>query len=149
MTTANQSRRGGAVETATRVADLSRRLTDAAVALIGLALMAPALLVSALAILLDSPGPVLYWQERVGWNGHPFRLVKLRTMVTDAEADGQAMWARQRDPRVTRVGAFLRRSRLDEVPQLWNVLRGEMSLIGPRPERPEFMALLSSRLPAY
>src|SRR5438067_8833988 len=109
MSMAKQSRLGGTAAIASRAADLSRRLTDVAVALIGLAVSAPALLVATLAILLDSPGPVLYWQERVGRNGRPFRLVKLRTMVADAEAHGQAMWARQQDPRVTRVGAFLRR----------------------------------------
>jgi lipopolysaccharide/colanic/teichoic acid biosynthesis glycosyltransferase len=85
----------------------------------------------------------------VGRYGRRFHLVKLRTMVRHAEPDGRAVWAQARDPRVTRVGAVLRRSRLDEIPQFWNVLRGEMSLIGPRPERPEFATLFAETLPRY
>src|SRR5438477_5365958 len=108
-----------------------RRLLDVIVAVTGLTVFAPLLLLVAVAVLLDSAGPVLYWQERVGRFGRPFRLPKLRTMVADAEADGRAVWAQEGDPRVTRVGGLLRRCRFDEVPQLWNVLRGEMSLIGP------------------
>jgi exopolysaccharide biosynthesis polyprenyl glycosylphosphotransferase len=127
----------------------ARRLGDVLAALLGLILLAPLLLIAALAIVLDSPGQPLYWQERVGQYGRRFRLVKLRTMIRHAEVDGLAVWASNRDPRITRVGALLRRSRFDEVPQLWNVLRGEMSLIGPRPERPEFVALLTSRVPLY
>jgi exopolysaccharide biosynthesis polyprenyl glycosylphosphotransferase len=126
-----------------------RRLSDIVVAAAGLAVSAPVLIAAALVIRLDSPGPAFYWQERVGRFGRPFKLAKLRTMVEHAEADGQAVWAQERDPRITRVGRFLRRSRLDEVPQLWNVLRGEMSLIGPRPERPEFVALLATQHPKY
>jgi lipopolysaccharide/colanic/teichoic acid biosynthesis glycosyltransferase len=114
-----------------------------------LVLLAPLLLLLALAIVLDSAGPPLYSQERVGRFGRRFRLFKLRTMVREAEADGQAVWACYADPRVTRVGAVLRRFHLDELPQLWNVLRGEMSLIGPRPERPEFVLLLAAAIPGY
>src|SRR5215207_260159 len=120
----------------------ARRVVDVLVALVSLALLAPLLLLAAILIVRGSSGSALYWQERVGRNGRPFRLVKLRTMIDGAEADGAPVWAQDRDPRVTRIGALLRRSHLDEVPQLWNVLRGEMSLIGPRPERPEFVALL-------
>jgi lipopolysaccharide/colanic/teichoic acid biosynthesis glycosyltransferase len=132
-----------------RVDAPGRRLFDLAGAVIGLAVLAPVLLLAALAIVLDSPGPPLYRQERVGRHGRRFRMLKLRTMVRDAEADGYPVWAQNQDPRVTRAGSFLRRSRLDEAPQLWNVLRGEMSIIGPRPERPEFVAELSAVLPEY
>jgi lipopolysaccharide/colanic/teichoic acid biosynthesis glycosyltransferase len=134
---------------ASRVGAAVRRLIDVAVALIGLVALAPPLAVACMAIVLDSRGHPLYWQERVGRNGRRFRLVKLRTMVQHAEADGRPVWATAGDPRITRVGAILRRCRFDEVPQLWNVLRGEMSLIGPRPERPELVALLTSRIPEY
>ena len=126
-----------------------RRLLDVLFACAGLCALAPVLAIAALAIKLDTPGPALYWQERVGRYGRVFRLVKLRTMVQDAEADGQPLWAQNGDARVTRVGSVLRRSRLDEIPQLWNVLRGEMSLIGPRPERPAFVAILASHSEVY
>ena len=126
-----------------------RRLIDLVVAASGLLLFSPLLVLAALAIWLDSPGSPLYWQERIGRWGKPFRIVKLRTMVRHAEHEGKAVWAQQGDPRVTRIGALLRRSRFDEIPQLWNVLRGEMSLIGPRPERPEFVALLTREFPLY
>ena len=139
----------GAASTRARPLAIIERTTDVVCGAIGLALTAPLLLIAVLAIILESPGPVLYWQKRVGRNGIPFRMPKLRTMIPDAEADGQAVWAQEDDPRVTRVGSFLRRARLDEAPQFWNVLRGEMSLIGPRPERPEFVALLSSEIPMY
>jgi lipopolysaccharide/colanic/teichoic acid biosynthesis glycosyltransferase len=108
----------------------------------------PLMLVAALAIKLDSRGPVLYWQERVGLHGRTFTLLKFRSMRTDAEARGP-VWAAQRDPRVTRVGGFLRLTRIDELPQLVCVLRGAMSLIGPRPERPHFVAQLEQVLPFY
>jgi lipopolysaccharide/colanic/teichoic acid biosynthesis glycosyltransferase len=107
------------------------------------------MLLIAAAVVIDSPGHPLYWQERVGQHGRIFRMLKLRTMRQHAEKRGHALWARNRDPRVTRIGAFLRRSRLDEIPQLWNVLRGDMSLIGPRPERPQFVAVLTRRIPLY
>ena len=102
--------------------------------------------VLAVAIRADSRGPVFFTQTRVGQYGRIFRLIKLRTMVLTAEADG-SRWAVRSDPRVTRVGRFLRLTRLDEVPQVINVLRGEMSFIGPRPERPEFVAELEGQLP--
>jgi lipopolysaccharide/colanic/teichoic acid biosynthesis glycosyltransferase len=113
-----------------------------------LVLMAPLILVAALAIKLDSRGPVLYAQDRVGAQGRPFRMLKLRTMRVDAEPSG-ARWATKDDPRVTRVGRLLRRFRVDELPQLLNVLRGDMGVIGPRPERPEFVAELRQRIPYY
>lgn len=102
----------------------------------------------ALVILLDSPGPLLIRQRRVGWRGREFTMLKLRTMTVDAEAQGTA-WAQKRDPRVTRIGRFLRATRLDEAPQIVNVLRGEMSLIGPRPERPEFVKELERKIDHY
>jgi lipopolysaccharide/colanic/teichoic acid biosynthesis glycosyltransferase len=139
----------GPNKTQARARAVVERLADVLCALLGLGLSVPLMLIAALAIVLESPGPVLYWQERVGRYGRRFQMPKLRTMIPDAEADGQAVWAQEDDPRITRVGSFLRRARLDEVPQLWNVLLGEMSLIGPRPERPEFVALLSSKIPKY
>ncbi|MGD9507042.1 MAG: TIGR03013 family XrtA/PEP-CTERM system glycosyltransferase, partial [Geminicoccaceae bacterium] len=114
-----------------------------------LAIMAPLLAVIALAIKLDSPGPVFYRQRRVGLQGRLFSILKFRTMREDAESDGRARWASPDDDRVTRVGYVLRRMRFDELPQLWNVLRGEMSVVGPRPERPEFVAGLAEKIPFY
>lgn len=102
----------------------------------------------AILVRIDSPGPVLYRQQRVGQDSVPFILLKFRSMSSDAEARGP-VWAQQRDPRVTRVGAFIRRTRIDELPQLINVLRGEMSLIGPRPERPHFVEQLAEVIPFY
>lgn len=128
---------------------LVKRVVDVLVALVGLAIFGVMLPALALAIKLDSPGPVFYRQRRVGRGGQIFELVKLRSMVTDAEKDGAARWAEKYDARVTITGRFLRRTRLDEIPQLLNVLRGEMSLIGPRPERPEFMAELQAKIPFY
>lgn len=108
----------------------------------------PLLLVVALAVVLDSPGGVLYSQTRVGLHGRRFRIYKLRTMRQDAERHG-AVYAEDNDPRVTRIGRFLRLTRIDELPQLWNVLRGEMSVVGPRPERPEFTETLERAVPHY
>ena len=110
--------------------------------------LSPPTILAMLLIYLDDGGPVIYRQKRVGLNGRIFSVLKLRTMRIDAEANG-AQWALERDNRVTKFGNFLRRSRLDEVPQLLNVLRGEMSLVGPRPERPEFTSLLGSQIPFY
>jgi exopolysaccharide biosynthesis polyprenyl glycosylphosphotransferase len=103
----------------------------------------------ALAIRLDSPGPVFYRQERLGRHGRRFRVFKFRSMRQDAERDGEARWATKGDPRVTRVGHWLRRTRLDELPQAINVLLGEMSLVGPRPERPQFVDTLQQDIPFY
>jgi lipopolysaccharide/colanic/teichoic acid biosynthesis glycosyltransferase len=103
----------------------------------------------ALAILLDSRGPVFYTQARVGKAGRVFKVVKFRTMRQDAEAANGPQWADDNDPRITRIGRFLRSSRLDEIPQLWCVLKGEMAFVGPRPERPEFVEWLSKEIPFY
>ena len=104
---------------------------------------------TAIAIRLDSPGSVFYRQVRTGLFGATFTLFKFRSMSANAEVAGQPQWARERDPRVTRVGAFIRASRIDELPQLLNVLRGEMSMIGPRPERPMFVEELARVIPFY
>ena len=125
-----------------------KRSLDVSVSLLLLLLFSPFLIGAALAIKLDDGGPVLYSQERVTRNGHSFRIFKMRTMRTDAEKFG-AVWAEARDPRITRVGRFLRQTRIDEMPQLINVLRGDMSLVGPRPERPAFIAQLARELPLY
>jgi exopolysaccharide biosynthesis polyprenyl glycosylphosphotransferase len=109
----------------------------------------PFLPLIALAIKLDSKGPVFFFQTRSGLLGRPFRAIKFRTMSVEAEGDGVARWAQKNDPRVTRVGRLLRKSRIDEIPQIWNVLRGEMSIIGPRPERPEFVVELERHIPFY
>jgi sugar transferase (PEP-CTERM system associated) len=119
------------------------------VALAGFLLTLPLALVVALLIKLTSPGPALYKQSRVGLNGEPFTIYKFRSMRADAEAKTGAVWAQKNDPRITPLGRFLRKSRIDELPQLFNVLRGEMSVVGPRPERPEFVATLSEQIPYY
>jgi len=118
-----------------------KRTFDVVVAALVLLLAWPLMLGTALAIRLESGAgaPILYRQERVGEYGRPFPVIKFRSMRTDAEMDGVARWATQDDDRVTRVGRFIRKVRLDELPQLWNVLRGDMSIIGPRPERPQFV----------
>lgn len=125
-----------------------KRLLDVSVALLILAVTSPFLLLAMAAVYLGDRGPIFYRQARVTRGGRVFRIVKLRTMRVDAEAQG-AVWAAASDDRVTRVGKFLRRSRLDEVPQLYNVLKGDMSLVGPRPERPEFTSELAAQLPLY
>ena len=107
------------------------------------------MLLTALAIFLESGAPVLYQQVRVGLNGKEFTINKFRSMRQDAEKDGKAVWASKNDSRVTRVGGFIRNTRLDELPQLYNVLKGDMSFIGPRPERPQFVAELSEKVPFY
>jgi sugar transferase (PEP-CTERM system associated) len=125
-----------------------KRAVDIAVSLIGLVLGIPFILLFGFLIKLTSPGPVIYRQTRVGLAGEPYILYKLRTMRTDAEAQG-AIWASRRDSRVTRIGYFLRKWRIDEIPQLFNILKGEMSLVGPRPERPEFTEKLATFIPFY
>ncbi len=128
---------------------LLKRGVDVLLGLAGTLLLAILFPVLALAVRLDTSGPVLYSQERVGHRGRSLRLVKFRSMVCDAEADGNAVWAAERDPRVTRVGRVLRSTRLDELPQFLSILKGEMSLIGPRPERPEFVEKLQAQIPFY
>ena len=122
---------------------------DRVLAFLGLLFFLPVGLVIALLIRLESPGPVFYSQERVGLNGRSFRILKFRSMVADAEKGLAPQWASQNDPRITRIGAFLRKTRLDEVPQLINILKGEMSFVGPRPERPFFVAELEKSIPFY
>jgi len=128
---------------------LIRRAISVVISLIGLVIALPLFPLIVLAIRLDSEGPVFYTQTRVGKGGRPFTLVKFRTMRHDAEAANGAQWASNNDPRVTRVGRFLRFSRLDEIPQLWCVLKGDMAFVGPRPERPEFVEWLSREIPYY
>jgi exopolysaccharide biosynthesis polyprenyl glycosylphosphotransferase len=125
------------------------RLLDLVVATLGLLVALPLCLLVAILIKLDSRGPVLYRQERVGRNGRVFTLVKFRSMRVDAEAESGPVWASGADARVTRVGRWLRKLRIDEIPQLWSVILNDMSLVGPRPERPYFVQELSSRLPHY
>lgn len=129
-------------------AGMAKRCIDVLGALSLLMLTAPLLLLTAIAIKLESPGPVLYRQERVGICGRRFAILKFRSMVADAEKDG-ARWAAKNDDRVTRVGRIIRKARIDEIPQAINVLRGEMSIVGPRPERPEFVAVLEKEIPNY
>ena len=126
-----------------------KRVFDIVCSVVLLALAAPVMVIAAIAIALESGRPLFYEQERVGRGGRTFKCIKFRSMRTDAEKDGVARWATVGDARVTRVGRFLRKTRLDEVPQLVNVLRGEMSLVGPRPERPSFVRELSAAIPYY
>ena len=127
----------------------SKRLLDVSIALLMLCVGLPLMAVVALAIWLESGLPVIYVQERVGLHGKPFRLYKFRSMRQNAEGDGQPVWATKADQRVTRLGRFLRQTRLDELPQLFNVLLGDMSLVGPRPERPAFVSALEQEIPFY
>jgi sugar transferase (PEP-CTERM system associated) len=129
--------------------DRPRRALDVLLSLAGFVATAPVLLLTSLAIKLEDGAPVFYRQERVGLNGRPFVLFKFRSMHQDAESDGVPAWAGERDARVTKVGAVIRKLRIDELPQLWNVLRGEMALIGPRPERPYFVRQFSESIPFY
>ncbi len=128
---------------------LVRRMLSIVISLTGLLLALPLLPFIALAVRLDSAGPVFYTQTRVGKAGRQFKVVKFRTMRQDAESGTGAQWAANNDPRITRVGKFLRMSRLDEIPQLWCVLKGDMAFVGPRPERPEFIESLSKEIRFY
>jgi exopolysaccharide biosynthesis polyprenyl glycosylphosphotransferase len=112
-------------------------------------LLSPILLAVALAVWLDSGRPILFRQVRVGRDGRKFTMLKFRSMRTDAEKDGRPVWAGENDPRVTRVGALIRKTRIDEIPQLWNVLKGDMAIVGPRPERPYFVERLREVIPYY
>ena len=125
-----------------------KRLLDLVLSVVVLILTAPLLIAGAIAIRSEGKGPILYRQERVTQDGRVFWILKLRTMRVDAEAQG-AVWAAKRDTRITRVGSFLRRTRIDELPQLLNILRGDMSFVGPRPERPMFVKELSAQIPLY
>ena len=126
-----------------------KRAIDLALSLLVAVLAAPLMLLTALAVWLESEGPILYCQERVGENGRTFTLCKFRSMRADAEKGGTPVWAKDGDDRVTRIGGFIRKTRLDELPQIWNVLRGDMSFVGPRPERPYFVAELAKEIPFY
>ena len=130
------------------VSSAAKRLFDIAASALLLVLTGPVIALFALLVKLDSKGPAFFRQTRVGLYGQSFDLIKLRSMRTDAEANG-AQWAQKDDPRVTRLGKFIRKVRIDELPQAWAVLKGEMSFVGPRPERPEFVADLEEKLPYY
>jgi sugar transferase (PEP-CTERM system associated) len=132
-----------------RLQNLVKRVVDVALVLVGLVLTLPLMALVAVAVKLSSRGPVFYHQERVGKDGQVFVIHKFRSMRMDAEKDSGAVWSQPGDRRVTPIGSFLRRTRLDELPQLWNVLRGYMSVVGPRPERPEFVAALKEKIPYY
>ena len=132
-----------------RFAAFCKRVFDLLTAAVLILLTLPLMGVVALLIKLESRGPALYRQERVGRHGRPFVLFKFRSMRQDAEADGTPVWAKDGDSRITRVGQFIRVTRIDELPQLWNVLRGEMSIVGPRPERPYFVERLAAAIPLY
>src|SRR5690606_29308964 len=136
---------------ATPLRKASKRIFDVSATALMLLLLWPLLVFTALAIWIESGprAPVLYRQDRVGERDRVFSLIKFRSMRTDAEKDGVARWASKEDDRVTRVGRFIRKVRIDELPQLWNVLRGDMSLIGPRPERPQFVAELEKKIKYY
>jgi lipopolysaccharide/colanic/teichoic acid biosynthesis glycosyltransferase len=142
------------------------RVMNVTIAVVALVLLLPLIALVALAVRLTSKGPIIYTQIRVGvdrrwgsgrtdsrrvqdWGGRLFKMYKFRTMRVDAEANGQAVWAQKNDPRTTPIGAFLRKTRLDEIPQLWNVIRGDMNIVGPRPERPSIFAELREVIPLY
>lgn len=127
----------------------SRELAYRFLALTGFVVSLPIALITAILIKLESTGPCLYRQERVGKNGHIFELLKFRSMNVDAEQDGTAVWAKLSDDRATQVGKVIRKIRVDEIPQFWNILKGDMSFIGPRPERPQFVSTLAAEIPFY
>ena len=128
---------------------LVKEVVDRVLALAGLLVFLPVLAILAVLVKLTSPGPAFFIQKRVGKNGRIFGILKLRTMVSDAEQATGPIWAQENDPRITPVGRFLRFTHLDEVPQLLNVLKGEMSLVGPRPERPVFVEQFRDQIPDY
>ena len=132
-----------------RLSGIAKRLFDVVVSALLLVVALPLIALFAVAVKLESKGPAFYRQQRVGRYGEPFSLFKLRSMQSDAEAEGKAIWAAKNDPRVTRIGKFIRKVRIDELPQTWNVLKGDMSFVGPRPERPEFVADLEKQLPYF
>jgi sugar transferase (PEP-CTERM system associated) len=126
-----------------------KRVIDIVLAVIGVCGSFPLVILTSILVKLDSCGPVFFKQERVGENGRHFTLVKFRTMVADAEKDTGPVWSQTTDPRVTKLGLVLRRTGMDEIPQLFNVLRGDMSFVGPRPERPHFVTELQQKIPYY
>ena len=129
--------------------DLTKRLFDLTISVLLAAILLPFVSLAALLVFLETGRPILYSQTRVGKDGKPFKIYKIRSMTQDAEKGGKAVWASANDSRITRVGAFIRNTRLDEIPQLWNVLKGDMSFVGPRPERPEFVTDLNEQIPFY
>lgn len=129
--------------------DIAKRLFDILVCSVLIMLVWPLMLITALLILVETGSPIIYRQIRVGKDGKHFEVLKFRSMRQDAEKDGKAVWATKNDNRVTAVGNFIRNTRLDELPQLWNVLKGDMSFVGPRPERPEFVVDLAEKIPYY
>lgn len=131
-----------------RWAKATKRIIDISLSILGIIISLPVTILSALIIKLSSPGPVFYLQERVGARGTTFKIIKFRSMSQDAEKDG-AVWAMENDNRITPYGGFIRKTRIDEIPQLLNVLKGEMSLVGPRPERPVFVKELTESIPFY
>jgi sugar transferase (PEP-CTERM system associated) len=131
-----------------RINEFARIIMHRSVALIGALLSLPIAIITAVLIKIDSRGPVFYKQERVGKNGRPFTLIKFRSMRVDAEKDGP-VWAKTEDERTTRVGRIIRKIRVDEIPQFWSILRGDMNFVGPRPERPHFVAQLAQEIPFY
>ena len=134
---------------ASKTRDFAKRSLDLLISLTLLAVMLPFIILTAIAVFLETGRPILYSQTRVGMLGKEFRIYKFRSMRQDAEKDGKARWASANDNRVTRVGAFIRNTRLDELPQIYNVIKGEMSIVGPRPERPEFVLELKEKIPFY
>ena len=132
----------------TRISGIARNIVHRIVALVGGLLSLPIAILTAVLIKLESPGGVFYKQERVGKNGVPFTVMKFRSMRADAEKAGP-VWASQDDDRTTRIGSFIRKTRIDEIPQFWNILRGEMDFVGPRPERPHFVSQLAEEIPYY
>jgi exopolysaccharide biosynthesis polyprenyl glycosylphosphotransferase len=133
----------------TRMLLAGKRALDLLAAATGLVVLSPVMAIVASLVRLTSTGPVLYHQQRVGKGGRVFTVHKFRSMRADAEAATGAVWAQAKDSRITPIGRFLRRTRLDEIPQLWNVLVGDMSMVGPRPERPEFVCQLTEQIPFY
>ncbi|MDB5720360.1 MAG: family PEP-CTERM/XrtA system glycosyltransferase [Alphaproteobacteria bacterium] len=132
-----------------RISSVAKRLFDVSVSAAILILFGPVILFTALLVKLESKGPAFFRQRRIGLYGQSFEILKLRSMREDAEVGGKAVWAQKDDPRVTRIGSVIRKLRIDELPQAWTVLKGEMSFVGPRPERPQFVADLEARLPYY
>ncbi|MCM3792128.1 exopolysaccharide biosynthesis polyprenyl glycosylphosphotransferase [Priestia megaterium] len=127
---------------------LCKRVCDIAISLMALVVLLPVILLFALIVMIETPGSPFFLQERLGQNGRPFTIMKLRSMYSDAEKNG-AQWAVKNDSRVTRVGKLIRQTRIDELPQLWNVLKGDMSIVGPRPERAVFIEEFQKTLPAF
>lgn len=128
---------------------LYKRLIDIVGSIIGLFIGLPLILIFGLLIKLEDRGPIFYKQERLGLNEKNFYVYKLRSMRTDAEKNGGAQWAQKNDPRITKVGSFIRKTRIDEIPQLFNILVGDMSIIGPRPERPELTYIFDKEIPGF